>query len=148
VDVFVSWTRHAAPLIADDSPDGVAVSPQDLVAALERVGVSAWIDEQGIGAFDPIPDRVRTALSEAKVMVAWYSAGYPTRRACREELTLALLAAEHSSAAGARWVLVINPEPDATHVVEAALLDSRFAGPADVATWTHWLHGSPIESPR
>jgi Tetratricopeptide repeat/TIR domain len=134
VDVFVSWTRHAAPLTADGSPPGgVAVSPQDLVAALARAGVSAWIDEQGIEAFDPIPDRVRTALSEAKVMVAWYSAGYPTRRACREELTLALLAAERSGAGGARRVLVVNPEPDATHVVEAALLESRFAGPPDLA---------------
>jgi hypothetical protein len=55
-----------------------------------------WFDEERIEPFASIPDRVRAGLGEAKVLAAWYSAAYPTRRACREELTLALLAAERA----------------------------------------------------
>ena len=116
MDVFVSWTRV-------DADDG----PRRLAAALEAVGLGVWFDEEQIEPFASIPDRVRAGLAEAKVLVAWYSAAYPTRRACREELTLALLAAERAGEASKR-VLVVNPEPELGHVLEARLLDRRFAG--------------------
>jgi Tetratricopeptide repeat len=90
-----------------------------------------WIDDGEIGPFDAIPDAVRDGLSQAKVLLAWYSHAYPTRRACREELTLALLAAENNHE-GHRRVLVVDPEPTLDHVLEAQLLDRRFATAEDL----------------
>jgi hypothetical protein len=84
-----------------------------------------WFDDERIEPFASIPDRVRAGLGEAKVLVAWYSAAYPTRRACREELTLALLAAERAGE-GPERVLVVNPEPGMGHVLEARLLDRLY----------------------
>ncbi|SNR81928.1 Tetratricopeptide (TPR) repeat, partial [Geodermatophilus saharensis] len=121
--VFVSWTR------ADTDRHGLL---GQLVDALRAAGVPVWIDDAGIGPFDSVPDRVREGLAASKVVLAWYSQAYPTRRACREELTLALLAAERAGH-GAGRVLVVNPEPDIGHVLEARLLDRRFAGPDDLA---------------
>ena len=121
VDVFVSWTRA-------DADDG----PRRLADALETAGLGVWFDEERIEPFASIPDRVRAGLGEATVLVAWYSAAYPARRACREELTLALLAAERAGE-GPERVLVVNPEPELGHVLEARLLDRRFAGQAEIA---------------
>ncbi|WP_089402572.1 toll/interleukin-1 receptor domain-containing protein [Geodermatophilus saharensis] len=121
--VFLSWTR------ADTERRGPL---GELVVALRAAGVPVWIDDVGIEPFDSIPERVRSGLAQAKVLLAWYSQAYPTRRACREELTLALLAAERSGQ-GAGRVLVVNPEPGMDHVLEARLLDCRFAGPDDLA---------------
>jgi tetratricopeptide (TPR) repeat protein len=121
--VFLSWTRA-------DTARGDVLGR--LVDALGAAGVPVWIDDGQIGAFDPIPDAVRDGLGRSKVLLAWYSEAYPTRRACREELTLALLAAENAGL-GDRRVLVINPEPTLEHVVEARLLDRRFAIAEDLA---------------
>jgi hypothetical protein len=121
VDVFVSWTRA-------DADDG----PRRLAAALEAAGLGVWFDEDRIEPFASIPDRVRAGLGAAKVLVAWYSAAYPARRACREELTLALLAAERAGE-GPERVLVVNPEPGMGHVLEARLLDRRFAGQDEIS---------------
>src|SRR3954470_21644881 len=120
--VFISWTRA-------DNEEGTDRYQQlrQLVAGLEAAGVPVWIDDGQIGPFDPIPDQVRAGLSGSRVLLAWYSAAYPTRRACREELTLALLGAERAGQ-GAGRVLVVNPEPGAGHVIEARLLERRFAG--------------------
>jgi len=122
-DVFVSWTRASA-----DAGEGVRA----LRAALEGAGLRVWLDETAIDPFDSIPAGIRVGLSESALLVAWYSREYPTRRACREELTLGLLAAERAGQ-GPQRVLVINPEDGLDHVVEARLLDRRFAGPADLA---------------
>ena len=121
LDVFMSWTRA-------DADDG----PRRLAAALRATGLGVWFDEEQIEPFASIPDRIRAGLGEAKVLVAWYSTAYPTRRACREELTLALLAAERARE-GPKRVLVFNPEPELGHVLEATLLDSRFAGRDEIA---------------
>src|SRR5664280_3186192 len=120
--VFVSWTR------ADTDRSGPL---GQLVDALRAAGVPVWIDDGQIGPFDAIPDGVRDGLSQAKVLLAWYSHAYPTRRACREELTLALLAAENLGP-GDRRVLVVNSEPRLDHVLEARLLNRRFATAEDL----------------
>jgi hypothetical protein len=120
--VFLSWTR------ADTNRTGPL---GQLVDALHAAGVPVWIDDGQIGPFDPIPDGVRDGLSQAKVLLAWYSHAYPTRRACREELTLALLAAENLGQ-GDRRVLVVNSESGLDHVLEAQLLDRRFATAEDL----------------
>ncbi|WP_217897113.1 tetratricopeptide repeat protein, partial [Geodermatophilus saharensis] len=121
--VFVSWTRA-------DTDRHRALG--QLVALLRAAGVPVWIDDAGIGPFDSIPDRVREGLAASKVVLAWYSQAYPTRRACREELTLALLAAERAGQ-GPERVLVVNPEVTLDHVIESRLLDRRFASPNDLA---------------
>lgn len=117
----MSWTR------ADTARDGVL---GDLVERLEARKVPVWIDDAQITTFDPIPERIRQGLAQAKVLLAWYSVDYPTRRACREELTLALLAAQRQHQPDR--VLVINPEPDSEHLLETQLLNSRFAGQQDL----------------
>src|SRR3954469_2039925 len=119
--VFVSWTsRHT-----EEGTDRLEAMRQ-LVDALRAAGVPVWIDDGQIGPFDPIPDHVRAGLAASRVLLAWYSAAYPTRRACREELTLALLAAERTGQGPGR-VLVVNPEPGMDHVLEPRLLDGRSA---------------------
>src|SRR5664280_2763280 len=120
--VFLSWTR------ADTDRSGPL---GQIVDTLRSAGVPVWIDDGEIGPFDAIPDAVRDGLSQAKVLLAWYSHAYPTRRACREELTLALLAAENLGQ-GDRRVLVVNPESVLDHVLEARLLDRRFATAKDL----------------
>ncbi|MGY1667978.1 tetratricopeptide repeat protein [Geodermatophilus sp. SYSU D00696] len=124
--VFVSWTRR-------DEQEGTdrLAEMRELVELLWECKVPVWLDDAEIGPFDPIPERVRAGLSDSRVILAWYSAAYPTRRACREELTLALLAAERAGQGSGR-VLVVNPEPGMDHVLEARLLDRRFAGPDDL----------------
>src|SRR5664280_2130754 len=120
--VFLSWTR------ADTDRSGPL---GQIVDTLRSAGVPVWIDDGEIGPFDGIPDAVRDGLSQAKVLLAWYSHAYPTRRACREELTLALLAAENLGQ-GDRRVLVVNSESGLDHVLEAQLLDRRFATAEDL----------------
>ena len=119
--VFLSWTR------TDTARDGLLGG---LVDRLVARGVPVWIDDGQIATFDPIPQRIRQGLAQAKVLLAWYSAAYPTRRACREELTLALLAAQRHHQPDR--VLVVNPEPDARHLLEAPLLNTRFASQPDL----------------
>ncbi|MGY1667976.1 FxSxx-COOH system tetratricopeptide repeat protein [Geodermatophilus sp. SYSU D00696] len=125
--VFVSWTRRDE----QEGTDRLAEMRQ-LVELLEESGVPVWIDDAGIEPFDSIPDRVRSGLAGAKVLLAWYSQAYPTRRPCREELTLALLAAERAGQGPGR-VLVVNPEPGLDHIIEPRLLESRFATADDLA---------------
>ena len=121
MDVFVSWTRADA----DDGPRRLA----DAFQAIDGLGV--WFDEEQIEPSRRSPTGSRAGLGEAKMLVAWYSAAYPARRACREELTLALLAAERVGE-GPKRVLVVNPEPELGHVLEARLLDRCFAGPDQI----------------
>ncbi len=73
--VFVSWTR------ADTDRHGPL---GQLIDRLRARGVPVWIDDGQIDAFDPIEERIRSGLSRARVLLAWYSTAYPTRRACRE----------------------------------------------------------------
>jgi len=120
-DVFVSWTR------ADTNGE-----PRALVEELERRGLVVWFDEDIVQAFGPIPAAIREGLAGSRLLVAWYSKAYPSRRACREELTLALLAAEGAQGVASR-VLVVNPEETADHIAEVPLLETRFAGRAEMA---------------
>jgi len=112
--VFIShsWT--------DNEPCG------RLADALRTRGIDAWFDRDDIEAFDAISATALEGLSSSKALVAWYSRSYPTRPACREEMTLALLAAENAGGEPMR-VLAVNPEEDLKHVAEARLLDHRFA---------------------
>ena len=76
--VFLSWTRQ------DTDRHGLL---GDLVDRLRDRGVPVWMDDGQIDAFDAIPEHIRDGLGQSRVLLAWYSRAYPTRRACREELT-------------------------------------------------------------
>jgi hypothetical protein len=97
IDVFISYRRK----------DSERVLP--LVEALRAKGVSPWLDQREVDEFAPITDAIRKGLSEAKVLLAWYSADYPKSRPCQMELTAAFLAAQREGDPRRR-VLVINPE--------------------------------------
>ena len=73
--VFLSWT----PADTDRNRP-----PAGLVAQRDR-SMPVWIDDRHIEAFDAIPEHIRDDLSQARVLLAWYSPAYPTRRAYREQ---------------------------------------------------------------
>ena len=76
------------------------------------------------------------ACARSRVLLAYYSQHYPTRRACQWELTAAFLAAQRLGDPRQR-VLVINPERNAQgaplvgHIEPVQLRDAVFrAAPA------------------
>ena len=123
-DVFVSYARE----------DLDAVTP--IAAALQARGLGVWRDEEEIEEFEAITRSVREGVSRSRVLLAYYSHRYPTRRACQWELTAAFLAAQRLGDPRQR-VLVINPERDAQgdpmagHIEPVQLRDAVFrAAPA------------------
>ncbi len=88
-DVFVSYA-HA---------DAAAVAP--LVAALRDRGLAVWQDASDMAPFESITGRIVEGLGRSKAMLAWYTATYPTRRACQWELTAGFLAASMKATRGA-----------------------------------------------
>ena len=96
-DVFISYART----------DVEAVQPID--AALKREGLRVWRDEDEIETFEAITEGVRKGVEKSRVLICYYSARYPTRRACQWELTAAFLAAQRIGDPRDR-ILVINPE--------------------------------------
>ena len=78
---------------------------------------------------ESIQRRIVEELGRARMMVAWYSATYPTSRACQWELTSALIAARHESPDGQmveRRILALNPEEGVGHLQPADILVKRF----------------------
>jgi hypothetical protein len=112
-DLFVSYARA----------DSARVAP--LVTALRAVGLKVWFDETDVADFQGITDAISRDLANAKALLAFYSAIYPTRRACQWELTAAFLAAQREGDPRRR-VLVVNPEPRSDHLQPIELRDARF----------------------
>jgi hypothetical protein len=100
-DVFVSYAHQ----------DLARVLP--LVKALRERELNVWFDEREIRAHEGITDRVRNGLARSKLLLAYYSRTYPTRRACQWELTAAFLAAQALGEDPRARVLVVNPEREA-----------------------------------
>jgi hypothetical protein len=99
-DVFVSYARS----------DLEVVIP--IAAALQARGLGVWRDEEEIEDFEAITRSVRDGVARSRVLLAYYSQRYPTRRACQWELTAAFLAAQRLGDPRER-VLVVNPERSA-----------------------------------
>ncbi|MEU6559238.1 tetratricopeptide repeat protein [Nocardia nova] len=120
-DVFLSYPRSdAEPAIA-------------LGHALEAAGLRVFWDDAGVAAFQSISDTIMTELGRSKVLLAYYSHDYATRRACQHELTTAFLAGQHEGNPRRR-ILVVNPEPTTQHIHPIELRDSRHAAvPIDAA---------------
>ena len=120
-DVFISY-RHA------DTAD-VA----QLVGALRGAGLRVWMDESGIETFASIQQGIETGLDQSRVLLAWYSARYPASLACQWELTRAFIAGQ-AEGDPRRRVLLINPEPQNTHIHPIELRDALYlARPGDAA---------------
>ena len=66
-----------------------------VITALKARKLRVFHDETEITDGDSIVRRIVEGLGRARMLVAWYSATYPTRRACQWELTSALIAARH-----------------------------------------------------
>src|SRR5574341_772317 len=65
-----------------------------IVTALRGRGLAVWYDEAEIEDFASITRSIVEGLARSKVLLAYYPALYPTRRACQWELTAAFLAAQ------------------------------------------------------
>src|SRR5690349_7183944 len=99
--------------------------PRQIADALTAVGLKVWFDETEIKDFEGITRAIQQGLATAKVLLAFYSKAYPTRRACQWELTAAFLAAQREGDPRRR-VLVVNPESRAEHIHPIELRDAKF----------------------
>ncbi|UEM24876.1 tetratricopeptide repeat protein (plasmid) [Skermanella mucosa] len=100
-----------------------------VIQALRARKLRVFSFETEIQEGESIQRRIVEDLGRARMMVAWYSATYPTSRACQWELTSALIAARHESPDGQmveRRILALNPEEDVGHLQPADILVKRF----------------------
>jgi tetratricopeptide (TPR) repeat protein len=111
-DVFLSYTWGDLDLVGR------------VQAALEAEGLTVFRDVDN-PLFDGITDGLTAALDASKVLLAVYSRRYPTRYACQWELTRAFLAGQVVGDPRDR-VLVVNPEPDESHIVPVHLEDAGY----------------------
>jgi tetratricopeptide (TPR) repeat protein len=122
-DVFLSYAH------------GDRAHVDELYAALKARELRVFRDENDIEHFEWITARVRDALARSRVLLAFFSAIYPTRPACESELMAAFLAAQSKGNPRDR-VLVVNPEHDESggsiseHIHPVELRDARFAIPS------------------
>lgn len=115
-DVFVSYAR--ADLRSDDPQRR---SLPSVVQALRDRGLRVFLDTSDIDSFVSLNATLTAAIERSRYVLAWYSPMYPTRPACRAELTLALIAARTPSV-GRPVVLAVNTEGDTRHIVHAEIL--------------------------
>ncbi|WP_328311976.1 toll/interleukin-1 receptor domain-containing protein [Streptomyces sp. NBC_00442] len=115
-DVFLSYSRQDA--------SQVRLLHAEFVAA----GLKVFTDESAVAGFAGISDTIRSALADSRVLLAYYSLGYPERPACQWELTAAFLAGL-GEGDPRRRVLVVNPEPGTAHIHPVELRDTRHGEP-------------------
>jgi hypothetical protein len=122
-DIFFSYA-HA---------DKKAVKP--LLDAFAAKAIKVFHDDTEIIDGQSISRRITDGLSDAKILVAWYSKTYPTRRACQWELTAAIIAAQRDSSdirAVENRILALNPETTRTHIQPLHIQDQRYIAAYDV----------------
>jgi hypothetical protein len=112
-DVFLSYPRK------DQEP------VRALAAALKAEGLTVWMDESNVDAFDHIHDRVASGIANSRAVLAWYSQNYATSRPCQWELSAAWLCED-----GER-ILVVNPEPHDHHIQPRSLVNRFYVGASD-----------------
>ena len=112
-DLFVSYARA----------DRDAIRP--LAEALRERHLRVFIDDHEIDDFARITTTITRSLAASRVLLAYYSTTYPTRRACQSELTAAYLAAQRGDDPSRR-ILVLNPEPTMDHLHPPELRDAIF----------------------
>jgi hypothetical protein len=122
-DIFFSYA-HA---------DKGVVDP--IIAALNARNLRVFRDVTDIMSGESISRRVSEGLTNSRMLVAWYSATYPTRRSCQWELTAAIIAAQHDKSdtqAVERRILVLNPETGVAHIQPLHVRDQLFISSASV----------------
>jgi hypothetical protein len=115
-DVFISysWADHDAV--------------QPLAQALRNHGLRVFIDDSETDDFVGITTTITQHLAASRVLLAYYSRQYPTRRACQWELTTAYLAAQRTGDPSRR-ILILNPEPTLEHLHPGELRDALAGHP-------------------
>jgi tetratricopeptide (TPR) repeat protein len=113
-DVFISYAR------ADlRSGNARRRSLPLVVEALKARGLRVFLDTSEIDGFVSLSQTITAAIEQSKYVLAWYSPTYPTRPACRAELSLACVAAR---AADRPVILAINTEDGTSHIVHSEIL--------------------------
>ncbi|MFJ2890582.1 tetratricopeptide repeat protein [Streptomyces sp. NPDC087305] len=112
-DIFLSFGGH------------YRVMAERTARELRDRGLSVFLDED-IRTGQGVTATIERALAASRVLLVYYSAGYPSRYACQFELTAALLAGQREGSPAGR-IVVINPEPDEDHLFPVELADSSFA---------------------
>ncbi len=56
---------------------------QLLLDALERAGISVWVDKNKIDDHAPVSDEIRRAIAASKCLLAFYSDTYPDSVPCQ-----------------------------------------------------------------
>jgi TIR domain-containing protein len=100
------------------------VAVQRIERALRDRGIAVFRDVD-IPVFDRITEGLAGAVDGSALLLAFYSTRYPTRYACQWELTRAFLAARRLGDPADR-VLVVNPEPDESHIAPIELTDAGY----------------------
>jgi hypothetical protein len=113
-DVFLSYPHR------DKEP------VRELVAALRAEGLTVWLDESDVGAFQHIHDRVASGIAESRALLAWYSRNYAASRPCQWELSAAWVCE------GGDRILVVNPHGDDKHIRPRSLVRRSYLGAADL----------------
>ena len=116
-DVFLSYCR------SDTTP------AEALAAELRARGLRVFQDEVGVHRFDSVSRTIMAELGRSRLLLAYYSHAYPTRRACQQELITAFLAGQREGDP-LRRVLVVNPERGTGHIEPIELRDARFWSPS------------------
>ena len=116
-DVFLSYCR------SDTTP------AEALAAELRARGLRVFQDEVGVHRFDSVSRTIMAELGRSRLLLAYYSQAYPTRRACQQELITAFLAGQREGDP-LRRVLVVNPERGTGHIEPIELRDARFWSPS------------------
>ncbi|MFC0544136.1 TIR domain-containing protein [Kutzneria chonburiensis] len=116
-DVFLSYCR------SDTTP------AEALAAELRARGLRVFQDEVGVHRFDSVSRTIMAELGRSRLLLAYYSHAYPTRRACQQELITAFLAGQREGDP-LRRVLVVNPERGTAHIEPIELRDARFWSPS------------------
>lgn len=120
-DVFISYDRT----------DTVAV--ERIEDALREEGLRVFRDTSALSPDNRLAPEILKALSTSKVVLAYYSATYPTRPPCQAEFSRAFLAGQATGDPLAR-LLVVNPEPDLTHLQPVQIREVLLPGAPVTAT--------------
>jgi tetratricopeptide (TPR) repeat protein len=97
-DLFFSYRRHDLP------------RAQPLLDALKEAGIRVWRDQTDISDQASITDEIRKAIGDSKGFLAFYSGTYWQSAACRQEFTIACLAANEIGHKPSRRIWIYNPE--------------------------------------
>ncbi|MFC8428078.1 tetratricopeptide repeat protein [Streptomyces sp. NPDC057253] len=112
-DVFLSFGGHDRAIA------------ERIAQELRNRGLSVFVDED-IQVGHGVSVALQRALAASRLLLLYYSAGYPSRYACQFELTAALLAGQREGDPVGR-IVVINPEPGEDHLFPVELADATFS---------------------